>query len=141
MNNIALVVTDNTTVVAYIKEGGDEVGSSMCPPVDKPDLVCQETGNSQSSTHPRPAECDGRQTIQTRIVPFQWHQPQMDLFATRFNNKLPQFASLVPETPRPGWGMHSVCPRKIWTHMSSHQQPSWAKWWRSCRTTHATGSY
>ena len=25
--------------------------------------------------------------------------------------------------------------------MPSHQQPSWAKWWRSCRTTHATGSY
>ena len=22
-------------------------------------------------------------------------------------------------------------------HMPSHQQPSWAKWWRSCRTPHA----
>ena len=26
-----------------------------------------------------------------------WHQPQMDLFATRFNNKLPQFVSPVPD--------------------------------------------
>ena len=26
-----------------------------------------------------------------------WHQPQVDLFATRFNNKLPQFVSLVPD--------------------------------------------
>ena len=25
-----------------------------------------------------------------------WHQPQVDLFATRFNNKLPQFVSPVP---------------------------------------------
>ena len=26
-----------------------------------------------------------------------WHQPQMDLFATRLNNKLPQFVSPVPD--------------------------------------------
>ena len=26
-----------------------------------------------------------------------WHRPQMDLFATRFNNKLPLFVSLVPD--------------------------------------------
>ena len=38
----------------------------MCPSVENPDLVCQETGDSQSLTHPRPAEHDSRQTIQTR---------------------------------------------------------------------------
>ena len=27
-----------------------------------------------------------------------WHRPQVDLFATRFNNKLPQFVSPVPDT-------------------------------------------
>ena len=46
------------------------------------------------------------QTIQTEwsLVPevFQaicsrWHQPQVDLFATRFNNKLPLFVSPVPD--------------------------------------------
>ena len=26
-----------------------------------------------------------------------WHRPQIDLFATRFNNKLPQFVSPVPD--------------------------------------------
>ena len=46
----------------YKQKRGNEVG----PSVENPDLVCQETGNSQSSTHPRPAECDSRQTIQTR---------------------------------------------------------------------------
>ena len=39
----------------------------MCPPVENPNLVNQETGNSQSSTHPRPAECDSRQAIQARL--------------------------------------------------------------------------
>ena len=38
----------------------------MCPSVENPDLVYQETGNPQSLTHPRPTECDSRQTIQTR---------------------------------------------------------------------------
>ena len=46
------------------------------------------------------------QTIQTEwsLLPevFQalcqkWHQPQIDLFATRFNHKLPQFVSPVPD--------------------------------------------
>ena len=84
----------------------------MCPSVENPDLVHQETGNSQSLTHPWLAERDSRQSIQTRsnhsnrMVPhpevFQaicsrWHQPQVDLFATRFNNKLPQFVSPVPD--------------------------------------------
>ena len=38
----------------------------MCPSVENPDLVQQETGNSQSSTDPRLAECDSRQAIQAR---------------------------------------------------------------------------
>ena len=38
----------------------------MCPSVENPDLVYQETGNTQSFTHPRLAECDSRQAIQTK---------------------------------------------------------------------------
>ena len=61
------MATDNTTVVAYInKEGGDEVGPFVCPTVENPDLVHQETGNSQSSTHPWSVDRDSRQAIQTR---------------------------------------------------------------------------
>ena len=46
------------------------------------------------------------QTIQTewslhpavfQAVCARWHQPKVDLFATRFNNKLPQFVSPVPD--------------------------------------------
>ena len=54
---------------------GDEVGLPVCPTVENPILVHQETGNSQGTSHPRPAECDSRQVIQTwpdhsnRMVP------------------------------------------------------------------------
>ena len=46
------------------------------------------------------------QTIQTewslhpevfKAICSRWHQPHVDLFATRFNSKLPQFVSLVPD--------------------------------------------
>ena len=63
-NNIVLVATGSTTVVAYIiKEEGDEVGLPVCPTVENPVLVHQETGNSQGTSHPRPAERDSRQAI------------------------------------------------------------------------------
>ena len=47
------------------------------------------------------------QTIQTewslhpevfKAICSRWHQPQVDLFATRFKNKLPQFVSPVPDS-------------------------------------------
>ena len=47
------------------------------------------------------------QTIQTewsllqevfQAICSRWHRPQIDLFATRFNNKLPQFVSPVPDS-------------------------------------------
>ena len=74
-------------------------------------MVHQEIGNPQSLTYPRPPKCDGKlsrlgQTIQTewsihpdifKAMCSQWHQPQVDLFATRFNGKLPQFVSPVPD--------------------------------------------
>ena len=88
-----------------------EVGSTLCPTMENPDLMHQETGDSESPTHSRPTECGSRLAIQIRpdhpewsLLPevFQticsrWHRPQIDLFATRFNNKLPLFVSPVPD--------------------------------------------
>ena len=57
------------------------------------------------------------QTIQTewslhpevfQAICSRWHQPQVDLFATRFNNKLPQFVSLVPDPQ--AWGSECTQP-------------------------------
>ena len=73
--------------------------------------VLQKTVDSQSPTHFRPAECDSRQAIQARPdhpnrvlspprgLPIynRWHQPQIDLFAVRLDNKLTQFVSPVPD--------------------------------------------
>ena len=49
----------------YQQRGGDAVGLPVCPTVEKPVLVHQETGNSQGMLHLRPAERDSRQVIQT----------------------------------------------------------------------------
>ena len=156
-NNIVLVTTDNTIVVVYInKEGGDEVGLSVCALLWRILSWCTRKQVTLKARH-IPSRLNViadklsrlGQTIQTKwsLHPevFQamcswWHQPQVDLFATRFNNKLPLFISLVPETQ--AWAVvHSASLGKIWTHMPSHQQPSWAKWWRSYRTTPTTGSF
>ena len=84
----------------------------MCPSVKDPDLVHQETGNSQSLTHSRPTESVSGKAIQTRpdhpdrvvspsksfnTICSRWHRPKIDLFASRFNNKLPQCVSPVPD--------------------------------------------
>ena len=113
VDKIVLVATDNTTVVAYInKEGGMRSGP-LCPTVENLNLVFPATSDTKSLTHPRPLKCDSREAIQTgsnhpdRVVPLpevfhqiynQWHRPQIDLFATRFNHKLPQFVSPVPDS-------------------------------------------
>ena len=49
----------------YQQRGGDELGLPVCPTVENPILVHQEAGDPQGTSHPRPAERDSRQAIQT----------------------------------------------------------------------------
>ena len=92
------------------QRGEDEAGPSVCPSVENPDLVYEKTGYTQSPTHSRLTECGSRklsrlaQTIKTewsllpevlKAICNRWHQPQVDLFATSFNNKLANFVSPV----------------------------------------------
>ena len=112
-NKTVLIATDNTTVVAYInKEGGMKSGS-LCALMWRILSWCTRQQVTLRARH-----IPGRlnviadklsrlgQTIQTewslhpavfQAVCSRWHQPQVDLFATRFNNKLPQFVSPVPD--------------------------------------------
>ena len=111
-NNIVPVATDNTTVVAYTKKGGVKLGS-MCALLRRILSWCTRKQVTLKARH-----IPGRlnviadklsrlgQTIQTerslhpevfKAICSWWHQPQVDLFATRFNNKLPQFVSPVPD--------------------------------------------
>ena len=111
---IVLVATDNTTVVSYInKEGGMRSGP-LCALLWRILTWCSQRQVTLKARH-----IPGRlnviadklsrlgQTIQTEwsLLPevFQtlcqrWHRPQIDLFATRFNHKLPQFVSPVPDS-------------------------------------------
>ena len=114
VNQIVLVATDNTTVVAYInKEGGMRSGP-LCALLWRILTWCSQRQVTLKARH-----IPGRlnviadklsrlgQAIQTEwsLLPevFQslckrWHQPQIDLFATRYNHKLPQFVSPVPDS-------------------------------------------
>ena len=148
-----LIATDNTTVVAYInKEGGMKSGS-LCALLWRILSWC-----TRQQVTLRVRHIPGRlnviadklsrlgQTIQTewslhpavfQAVCSRWHQPQVDLFATRFNNKLPQFVSPVPDPQ--AWVVDALS--LSWEDLDPYAfppAPSWAKWWRSSRTTPAT---
>ena len=118
-----------------------EVGLPVCPTVENPVLVHQETGNSQGMSHARSAERDSRQAIQTwsdhsdGVVP----SPRgvQRLYAPGATSH--KWTCLPPgsttnyhslshrfQTPRLGQWMHSACLGKIWIHMPFHQEPSWA---------------
>ena len=114
VGKIVLVATDNTTVVAYInKEGGMRSGP-LCSLLWRILTWCSQRQVTLKARHipgrlnviadKLPRLC---QTIQTErsLLPEvfqqicnQWHLPQIDLIATRFNHKLPQFVSPVPES-------------------------------------------
>ena len=112
-NNTVMVATDNTTVVAYInKDGGMKLGS-LCALLWRILSWCTRKQVTLRARHIPGwlnviADKLSRlgQTIQTewslhpevfQAICSRWHQPQVDLFATRFNNKLPQFVSQVPD--------------------------------------------
>ena len=121
-SNIVLVATDNTTVVAYInKEGGMKLGS-LCTLLWRILSWC-----TRKQVNLRACHIPGRlnmiavklsrlgQTIQRewslhpevfQAICSWWHQPQVDLFATRFNNKIPQFVSPVPDPQT--WAMDAL---------------------------------
>ena len=116
----------------YQQGRGDEVGFTLCPAVENPVLVHQETGNSQRATHPRPAERDSRQAIQTWPDHSNGIKRCSKLYAP--GGTSPRWICLPPgsttnyyslchqfQTPRHGQWMHSVFLGKIWTHMPSHQ--------------------
>ena len=114
VGTIVLVATDNTTVVAYInKEGGMRSGP-LCALLWRILTWCSQRQVTLKAQH-IPGHLNViadklsrlGQTIQTEwsLLPEvfhrlcnRWHRPQVDLFATRFNHKLPQFVSPVPDT-------------------------------------------
>ena len=103
IGKMVLVATDNTTVVAYInKEGGMRSGP-LCALLWRILTWCTGKQVTEGPTHSRPLKLGQTHPTEWSLLPevFQalcnrWHQPQIDLFATRFN-KLPLFVSPVPD--------------------------------------------
>ena len=112
-DQIVLVATDNTTVVSYINKQGGMKSGSLCTLLWRLLSWCHPRGIVLRARH-----IPGRlnviadklsrhnQVIQTEwslsqqvlnLLCSRWTRPQVDLFATRFNPKLPQFVSLVPD--------------------------------------------
>ena len=112
-DQIVLVATDNTTVVSYINKQGGMKSGSLCALLWRLLSWCHPRGIVLRARH-----IPGRlnviadklsrhnQVIQTEWSLSQqvfnhlcsiWGRPQTDLFATRFNHKLPQFVSPVPD--------------------------------------------
>ena len=65
-NNIVIIATDKTKVVAYINKQGDEVELSVCFSQEIADLVFQKAGYSKSPTYSRLAEYGSREAIHAR---------------------------------------------------------------------------
>ena len=119
------------------------------------DWVHQKSSNSQSPTLSRPANVVADklaklgQTIQTewsllqevcQTICSRWHRPKIDLFATRFNNKLPLFVSPVLDPLATAVDALSL----PWEDLDTYAFPPEAilgKWWRSYRTPHARESF
>ena len=134
-NKVVLIATDNTTVVAYInKEGGMKSGP-LCALLWRILTWCTRNQVTLKARH-----IPGRlnviadklsrlgQTIQTewslnqevfKTICNQWHRPQVDLFATRYNNKLPQFVSPVPDPQ--AWAVDAL--RLSWEGLDPYAFP------------------
>ena len=101
-DQIVLVATDNTTVVSYINKQGGMKSGSLCALLWRLLSWCHPRGIVLRARH-----IPGRlNVIADKLFLSQqvficlcsrWAQPQMDLFATRFNHKLPRFVSPVPD--------------------------------------------
>ena len=95
-------------MVSYINKQGASV------------LVPPQRNSPEGKAHSRSFKCDSGQAFLTessdpnRVVPIsavvqsfsRWDQPQVDLFATCFNHKLPQFVSSVPDPA--AWAVDAV---------------------------------
>ena len=94
-----------------IAGGRYKIRLSLCPPLETSILVSPQMNSFEGSTHFGALECNSRPTVQTQVIQTEWSltqqvfnllcsrwaRPHVDLFATRFNHKLPKFVSPVPD--------------------------------------------
>ena len=112
-DQVVLVATDNSTVVSYVNKQGGTRSLTLTREARSLLLWCQEQGISVKARH-----IPGKLNVladslsrQGQILPSEWSlsktvfqslcllwdTPWVDLFATRWNNKLTQFVSPIPD--------------------------------------------
>ena len=113
IHKIVLVETDNTTVVSYINKEGGMSSGPLCALLWRILTWCTRNQVTLKARH-IPGQLSVvadqlsrlGQTTQTewsllqevfQAICHRWHRPQIDLFATWFNNKLPLFVSPIPD--------------------------------------------
>ena len=112
-DQIVLVATDNTTVVSYINKQGGMRSGSLCALLWRLLSWCHPRGivlrvrhipgrlnviADKLSRHNQVIQTEWSQSQQAfSHLCSRWAQPQVDLFATQFNHKLPWFVSPVPD--------------------------------------------
>ena len=113
-NSSVMIATDNSSVVAYLQKEGGTHSPTLCVEVWETLLWCQETGISLRVRHipgrtniladrlsrsdkPISTEWSLNQSICNSIFLMSGH-PNIDLFATRLNNRLPLFVSPIPDS-------------------------------------------
>ena len=120
-DQIVLIAPDSTSVVFYINKEGGIRSDSLCA-LETSVLVSPQRYSSEVSAHSRSLECNGRQAFQTQpsdqtewslsqvfnIWCSRWARPHVELFATRFNHKLPKFVSPVPDPT--AWAVDALSP-------------------------------
>ena len=132
---IVLVATDNTTVVSYINKQGGMRSGSLCALLWRLLSWCHPRGITLRARH-----IPGRlnviadklsrhsQVIQTEwsLSPqvfsqlcSKWPPPLVDLFATRFNHKLPSFVSPVPD--QAAWAVDALS--LSWENLNAYAFP------------------
>ena len=105
--------TDNTTVVAYVNKQGGARSSSLSIKAEQLLTWCRKQGITLSALHVAgklnvlaDQLSRSHQIIHTEWTLSQsvlqglwmkWFKPMVDLFASRFNHRLPTYVSLVPE--------------------------------------------
>ena len=132
---IILIATDNTTVVSYInKEGGMRSGS-LCALLWRLLSWCNRRQIVLRARH-IPGRLNviadklsrSTQVVQTEWSLLQevfdhlcarWHTPRVDLFATRYNHKLPKFVSPVPDPQ--AWRVDALSLN--WEYMDAYAFP------------------
>ena len=113
LNKIMLIATDNTRVVAYINKEGDMKSGPLCALLERimtwfsrkkvifkarPILGWQNVIADNLSWLGQTIQIEWSLLSEVfKLICSWWPQPQVDLFATRFSNKVPQFVSPVPD--------------------------------------------